>query len=505
MSNAIRRAIAHTTPGKPEQLGVESTDPVYFITTEFYIPELKGPIVLQPYQIAVLREAYRTDDQGRFVYSTVLWSDIKKSAKSSIAAAVCLERAAREPFASVKIIANDLKQAESRVAFYLRRAIELNPRLRSKTRVRNYKTTLANKSVIEAIPIDPTGEAGGNDDLICYSELWGAAGEAARRMWTEMTLSPTKYGKSQRWVETYAGFSGESEQLEQLYEVGVTNGRQLDLGIEGLEVYANDAAQQLTLWNTKPRCPWQTKEYYAQEAASLTQEEFNRVHRNQWASALSPFVPIAWFDACKVQTMPAIDKYREVVVALDAAVSDDCFGIIVLSREKKDLIDPRKGSETYGKVIGELDYLAVRDVKVWYPPAGGKMQYSNPHDPFDPAFPEGYVRKLAEEYNVIDFCYDPYQLHHFCNLLRAENIGAFSEFGQGESRLEADKQLYDLIRDRRIAHEGNADLRQHVENASKKMDGISKLRIVKRTEAKKIDLCVCLSMAAYKALKLLSA
>lgn len=101
-------------------------DPVGWIEENFYIPELGGPIELFPYQRAALREAYRQDAEGRFIYNIILWSDIKKSAKSSIAAAVALERARRLEWASVKIIANDLKQADSRVAKYFRRALELN-------------------------------------------------------------------------------------------------------------------------------------------------------------------------------------------------------------------------------------------------------------------------------------------------------------------------------------------------------------------------------------------
>lgn len=493
--NAIRRTIKRTNPGKTSIADDSKHDPLRFIEEEFHIPELRGPIKLQEYQKIALKEVYRRDGNGHFVYSIVLWSDIKKSAKSSIAAAVCLERAAHSAYASVKIIANDLKQADSRVAYYLRRAIDLNPRLKAQVKTRLYRTTLWNKSTIEAIPIDPTGEAGGNDDLICFSELWGARGEAAKRMWTEMTLSPTKYGISQRWIETYAGYSGESELLEQLYNTGVTEGRLIETSIPGLELYANDAAHQLTLWNTQPRCPWQTNDYYAQESAVLPPEEFDRVHRNKWASALSPFVRIEWWDACKVSQLKEMDRYREVCVGIDAAVSDDCFAVVTVSREERAQMGAAKSA---------LDYVAIREVRIWYPPKGGKMQYSNPEDPRDPEFPEGYIRSLAEKYNVIDFAYDPYQLHHLCTSLQADNVGAFTEITQGGKRLEADKQLYDLIRDRRVAHDGNTELRSHIENSSKQVDGTTKLRIVKRTEAKKIDAAVALSMAAFQALKLLS-
>jgi phage terminase large subunit-like protein len=327
--------------------GLYENDPVGWMERYFYIPELKGAIQLAPYQKAVLREAYRKDESGRFVYSTVVWSDLKKSSKSTIAAAVILHRALHTFGGSYKIIANDLKQADSRVAYYLRRAITLNKRdLLPRARLKNYQVKLDNNSVIEAIPIDPEGEAGGNDDMICYSELWGAFGDAASRMWTELTLSPTKFGKSQRWVETYAGFTGESTLLEQLYQSGVNLGKRIDLSYDGhdlsdLEVYANESAQMLCLWNTVPRLPWQTPAYYASEAAILQPEEFARVHRNQWASAVTAFIPVSWWDACESSSAPKIKPYQGVVIGVDAATTNDTFSVVAVYRsdEKVVLLD----------------------------------------------------------------------------------------------------------------------------------------------------------------------
>jgi hypothetical protein len=81
-----------------------SRDPVEWIHRNFFIPEKINAVAqvgddpgqhprainLHPYQIAALREAYKIDAEGKFIYSVVVWSDIKKSAKSSIAAAVAL-------------------------------------------------------------------------------------------------------------------------------------------------------------------------------------------------------------------------------------------------------------------------------------------------------------------------------------------------------------------------------------------------------------------------------
>lgn len=235
-----------------------------WIEQNFWIPENKGPMNLAPYQRAALREALRRDSAGKFVYSTVIWSDIKKSGKSTLAAGVALWRAWGAPWGSVYLVANDLKQADSRVGYYMRRGIELNPVMRNIVKQRNYRLVLPNSAFIESIPIDPSGEAGSNADGVVFSELWGAHQQAQQRMWTEATLPPNKFGYSQRWVETYAGFTGESPLLEQLYEVGVKQGRQLTLPDcpPDLEVYANDAARLFVLWNTQPRLPWQSPEYY---------------------------------------------------------------------------------------------------------------------------------------------------------------------------------------------------------------------------------------------------
>ena len=340
----LERLVAELSPTKEEDKAqdlawLSESDPADWIEQHFFIPERRGPITLAPYQKAALREAYRTDPAtGHFIYSIVVWSDIKKSAKSTIAAAVALHRAVRVKWGSIKIVANDLKQADSRVAYYLRRAIQMNPEFEGVRQVR-YLTKFPNMTAIEAIPIDPGGEAGGNDDLIIFSELWAAKHKAIRQMWAEMTLSPTKFGYSQRWIETYAGYSGESPILEDLWDQGVNHGVQIDLSftdedghhdLRELEIYAHGPL--LCLWNTKRgMLPWQTPQYYASEQIALTDNEMLRLHGNQWVSSTEVFVPAAWWADCKIDRMPDLSPNEPIVVALDAAVSGDCFGMVAVS------------------------------------------------------------------------------------------------------------------------------------------------------------------------------
>lgn len=462
-------------------------DIVTWAEEHFWIPELNGPIQIAPYQAACFREALAIDADGQFRYSTVIWSDIKKSIKSTLAAALILWWADTHQWASIKIIGNDLKQADSREAFYARRAIELNKdyfqgqrqvRMKPSGYLIEFPLT---HSRIEAIPIDPGGEAGGNDDLVVYTELWAWKHEAAKRMWTESTLSPTKFGHSLRWVETYAGFTGESPILEGLYEQGVKSGERLNLGIDDLEVFANRPARLFALWNTKPRLAWQIPAYYAQEAATLTENEFQRVHRNAWVGSTAEAIPEAWWDACP-DALPLApdDKTTPLVIAVDASVSGDCTAINVVSR--------------HPTMPG---HVVQRGCQVWAPPVGGKMDYGATLSPA--------VDWWVEHHNVVEVAFDPYQLHHWANQQRQKpRTSWYREFAQGPERLKADKQLVDLVRERKLHHLGNADQREHIGNCAAKIptEEPNKLRLVKKADSKKIDLAVTLSMAAAECLRL---
>ena len=200
------------------------------------------------------------------------------------------------------------------------------------------------------------------------------------------------------------------------------------------------------------------------------------------------FLPsMLWWDACK-EVLPTLGR-EALVVALDAAVGrtdtdSDCFGMLAVSRHPS---RPEKD-------------VAVRFSQTWRAKAGHKLDYQGTE--LSPG-PERVLRWLVKNYSVNEICYDPFQLHDLTNRLRKEGLGWFKEFPQGPQRVEADSDLLRLIQDRRIVHDGNAELRQHIANADRKLDADSKkLRIVKREDALPVDLAVCLSMGASEALRL---
>lgn len=457
-----RRALARQgiqrPPDKP------APGPIGWIEQNFYLYDTGNLITLFDCQRRPLELALSRDAKGHYRYNTILWSWPKKSAKSSVIAAVADYVAEHRSNGSVKLVANDLKQADSRVGMYLRENIKLGKKNGQRKNIistpSGYKTKYPNGAVIECVPIDPSGEAGGNDDMIVYSELWGWKSKAHQRMWSEMTLSPNKWGNSQRWIDTYAGFKGESPILEQLYDTGFTHGVKV---WDDLEVYVNEAARMLTVWVTKPMFPWQTAEYYAQEAGQLVPSEYDRMHRNQWSSPTQAFIPIQWWEACKVDSMADLGG-RGVIMSLDAAVENDCFAVIIVSLSKE------------GKP-------QIRYCNIWTPPDDGQIDFAEV---------EKELLRLFKLFHVVEVAYDPYQLASTAQ--RLGDYAFWKPFLQGAPRLIADKRLYDMIRDRQIEHSGEPDLKQHILNADRKPAENNTLRIVKRAETEKIDGVVALSM-----------
>lgn len=460
-------------------------DPVDWIEQNFYLYDQAEKMHLYDCQARPLREALRRDADGKLIYNTVLWSWPKKSAKSTVVAAVVDYVCATQPRSSAKLVANDLKQADSRVGMYLRENLRNNDDRLPTVRIKptGYRIDYLNRSTVEMIPIDPKGEAGGNDNLIVYSELWGWKSKAHIQMWEEMTLSPNKFRNAQRWIDTYAGYYGESPILERLYDLGVNKGRQL---WPDLEVYVNEKARLLCVWVTKPMLPWQLdadgQAYYAEQRETLTVQAFSRMHENQWASSNDAFIDMAWWQGCK-GTIPTLRQMQPLVIAVDAGVTSDTFAIVAVSAVRT----PPVEGYPEGRELTEVRYC-----KLFVAPLNGKLDFADP---------ERELIRLCETYNVQMIVYDPYQLHELMTRFRRRLLAPCHEFPQGERRAKADKHLYDIIRDRSVVWDQRManvdDLKDHISHANQKAEN-ERLRIVKRTEDDKIDGAVALSMAAHE-------
>jgi phage terminase large subunit-like protein len=433
-----------------------------------------GPIILADHQRRVVRAALERDGQGRFRWSTVVYSCPKKSGKTRLAAGVAgwlAENAGL--YAEIYCLANDGKQSADRVLAALKKANDLGG---LGWRDKLTRIDLPNGAFIEAVPVDPTGEAGANPTASFWSEMWGFRLTAKERLWTEFTVPPTRQGQAIRWVESYAGYVGESPVLEQLYHEGVKEGKRHP-DFPKLPVYVNERARLFCYWDTEPRMVWQTDGYYEAEAALLSESEFRRIHRNQWVTSETEAIPIENWDRCYDPRLPPqVGPQTPVVIGVDLGVSGDSTAMVMVSRHPYN-----------------HEMIAVRLARVWEPPKGGKIDYSRTIEPV--------LREWCQRYNVIAVAYDEYQAHKMMTDLRREGLAWFVDFPQGKGTAQkpgrpvADKMTYDLVMSRKLAHLNDPTMRQHVQNAAGKSVEEKWMRFVKKANHLRIDLLVAASMA----------
>ena len=185
---------------------------------------------------------------------------------------------------------------------------------------------------------------------------------------------------------------------------------------------------------------------------------------------------MVWWDNRRID-MPMLDNRTPVIMGVDAGIISDSFAVVLVSRHWQHEGD-----------------IAVRYVMEWKP---------RRDLPVDTNEVEDEIRRLCAAFNVVELAYDPSQMLNMAARLQRDGVVKTRQFPQGADRLESDKQLLDLVLQARLVHDGDARLREHIDNADKKVDAESrKLRIVKREDSRKIDICVALSMSAYRCLKL---
>ncbi len=222
--------------------------------------------------------------------------------------------------------------------------------------------------------------------------------------------------------------------------------------------------------------------YVESRGQSLTENEKSILVDAEWSDeeSLERFLPsILLWDACR-EIIPPLGKREPLVIALDAATgrtssASDCFGLLAVSP------------------FGQSRY-AVRIAEVWRAAIGKQIDFIGTD--LHPG-PETRLRQIIKDFNVVCICFDPHQLISMSQRLEMEERVWFDKFGQVAKRLESDRSLLDDIVRKAIVHDGDSTLRNHIDNADRKVDDYgSKFRIIKGRG--RVDLAVCLSMALWQ-------
>ncbi len=445
-------------------------DPIRFITECLVDPETGKPFELYPAQEQFIREALKTGPDGRLLYPELVFGAIKKSGKTALAAMVMLYVIVclGGPYAEGYCVANDLDQAQGRVFQAAARIVEKSPLLSGAAKITANQIVFASTgATITAIASDYAGAAGANPTVTTFDELWGYTSERSRRLWDEMVPVPTRK-ISLRLTVTYAGFEGESELLQELY----------NRGLKGVEI-APALYQQpglLVAWHRRPIAPWQRPEWIEQMRQTLRPNAFLRLISNQWVSSESDFVDMDWWTACTDSDLsPELaDPRLSVWCGVDASVKRDSTAVVACT----------------------FDHEIKKVRLVWH-----RIFQPSPEDPLDfEATIEKTLRELQRRFYVREVRYDPFQM--VSSAQRLTNAGVpMIEFPQSVPNLtEASSNLYELIKSHNLAVYPDEDLRVAVSRCVA-LETSRGWRISKEKASHKIDVVVALAQAALGAVQ----
>jgi hypothetical protein len=224
-------------------------NPAQFVEQCLHNPETSEPFELLEAERAFLKHALTLNKNGRLKHPELIYGAIKKSGKTTFAAAVVITVLLLfgGRYGEAYVVANDLEQAQSRVFEQCRRIIEASPLLRDEADITARQITFeATGSTIRALASDYASAAGGHPVISVFDELWGYRSENSRRLWDELVPVPTRK-ISCRLVTTYAGFEGEGELLHDLYKRGLQSPK------VGKDLHAGDG--MLMFWSHTPIAP----------------------------------------------------------------------------------------------------------------------------------------------------------------------------------------------------------------------------------------------------------
>lgn len=431
--------------------------------------ETGKPFKLLPAQREFFARAFQLRDDGRLLFPEQCFSAPKKSGKTATAAMHLLTTTMLfgGKYAEGYVVANDLEQAQGRVFEACRRIVEQSPLLRVESNITNRQIRLPTGATITAIPSDYAGAAGGHPTISSFDELWGYVSEGARRLWDEMVPVPTKK-ISCRLVTTYAGFSGESVLLEELYK----------RGMEQPEVAPNLHAGDglLMFWSHEPIAPWQTPDWVEDMRRTMRPNAFNRMICNNFVTSDSPFIDMDWYDACVDPNLKPtfIDRTVQAWMGIDASVKRDSTAIAVV---------------TWDRQVQKVRLL-------WH-----HIFQPSQDDPIDfEEQVEATVFDLSKRFKIKKVLFDPYQMQSSAQRLQKAGV-KMEEFPQSVPNLtQSSTNLYELIKAGSLHLYPDEQVRLCFQRAIA-VESSRGWKISKEKQSHKIDIVIALGMAAFAAVQ----
>ncbi len=450
-------------------------------------------IVLDQWQRDPITDLMALRPDGLRKHRTALIGMPRKNGKSTLCSGLALYLLVMdgEPGAEVYSCAGDKEQA--RIVFgEAKKMVEADEQL--STLLTTYRDAIEFKragAVYRVLSAESYTKEGLNPSGVIFDELHV---QPNRELWDVMNLGSGTRRQPLRVAITTAGYDLETICGEQ-YQYGKK--------VQAGEI---DDPTFFFRWYEPSRsdCDWRDPNIWAEsnpalgnflflealeeDSRKVPENIFRRYHLNQWTSTETAWLPFGAWAACKEDSLE-LDTSLPIHVGIDIALYNDSTAVVVAQRK--------------------ADRIVVR-ARVWENPY---PEGHHQHDDWELNIfeVEEYLRELRAKYphpacEIDDelkpgpeFNYDPAYFHRSAAVLEGEGL-AMVKYPQHDSLMvPASQGLYQLIVERRLAHDGNPTLARHIGNAvaDQKPRG---WRLTKpKGSRRKIDAAIACAIATYRA------
>jgi phage terminase large subunit-like protein len=421
---------------------------------------------LEQWQQDFLDELFLVDQDGRRIYREALLGIARKNGKSTLSAALGLYMllAAGEQGPEVYAAASSKDQA--RIVFnQAKECVEASPRLLDWLNVqKDVITCPANNGVFRVLASDAAQQYGLNPFGVVIDELWAHPNDELY-----YALTTAQGARQDPLVVSITTAGWDRNQIcYRLYDRGKELQRR-----GGLTSMREDSF--LFKWYEAPPAnpsSWITADDLDREQRRLPENVFRRLHLNQWTEVEDAWIkPYEW-DAC--QGTPVWDPNVESFVGVDVGFKRDSAVIAI------------------GQWYGDKLHLHA---KIMLPEEMAPG--------FGPADIRGHLAaELMTHQALVEVAYDPWMFMESAEILLERGF-PMVEFPQGSGRMEpASGNLYELVQEQRLVHNGDPELRRQVLAAVTIPTERGGWRISKRKSLERIDAAVSLAMMADRAVTL---
>lgn len=428
-------------------------------------------IVLEDWQRAFLREAYRLGPDGRRVYHTAVLGIPRKNGKSTIAAGVGLYHLAADGEAGPEVILAAGSRDQASIVFdQARDFVDADPTLPDFLDAQRLIIRNREGGFCRRISADGRLQHGLNPSFIGVDELHSFTTPRQEELWAALTTATGARLEPFTLIITTAG-TEDSVTLNQLVDAALLDASKVERR-QGLTIVRDVEAGFLLWWygvpgdvpvNLDDEADWLPHAMAANPASWITADvlrrlrysptvsegDFRRLHLNQRTSAKESWLPSGAWEALSAADFRIPDG-APVWLGVDVGITNDTTGVATAWH-----------SPELARVGLEARTWAARgDVVAHVHVDGGRFNIETAED---------YILSQAARYQVRGVVYDPRYFERSAGILSGKGLSVIALDQSSAAMPRALQAFYNAVSERRIVHGGDPILTAHVTNAAGSM------------------------------------